>query len=242
MPIGRSLIPFRAMRLLPWPNLILMKLHAILLVLLCCFCGLTYASAGSLDDTSLPMDTPGPSAPVALPATSSSAILYRDHIYTYFAVELALEAAAIAVTLAGLGSDLACSIPELFFATLALTAIMLIAKVKFMFWRTKVTCESASTAAGLAHFNPTRQALIASVSGAIDFSRATALLYVMTQGPRYCDTDAHSTASWIFLVLMATILMGGVQLGMLVKHVHIWMRDMDEPFGLRLDLTECLQE
>lgn len=219
-----------------------MKPYAALLVLFCYLCGLTAASAGSSEDTSISMDTLGPSTLVALPATSSPTILYNAPIYTYFITELTLEALAITATFASLASRLACGIPELFFAAFALTVCIFISKIGFMLLRTMRIREATSALASLAHLTPNRQAILASVSGAIDLSRAVAVLHIMMQEPHFCDIDIYSATNWIFLVLMATMLMGGVQLGMLVKHLHIWMRDTDEPFGLRLYCTECLQE
>lgn len=216
----------------PCFNLPIMQLYSVFLVLLCYLYGAIDASSSSLDDMSALASASDPLNPlVVLPMTTSPAALCGNRIFKYFAVELTFEVAVIIGIFVTLVTHVACSIPQLFFTGLLLTAYLHVLEIGLMLVRTKFITESTSAAASPVHLTSNKLVVLLSASGAINLSRAVALLYIAMQGPRYCDTGAYSVTDSIPLGLMAIMLMGGAQLGLLVQHMRLWMHDIDEPLS-----------
>lgn len=224
-PIG----PPRATILVPCFNLIAMKLHSILVVLLCCVFGLLHASVSDLEDLSHNINASDPSVPlVMLPVTSDSTGLCSRRVWTFFLAELILEMSSLGVIAIAVTAQFACSLPTLLTGALSLITALYVMEMGLTILRTKLICDSASAAPDLGCRAPALQTIVSSASVANDISRALPVLLTVIQS-HYCETGAHTMTSSLSAILLFTVVMSILQLLMLLGNMGVWLRDTQEP-------------
>lgn len=205
-----------------------MKLVSPILVLLCCLYDAAHASVGSSDDTSVSSETFGPSTDsTVLPETANHMALGDRRISWSFARELTLETVSLGIILTAFGTSIGCSIPGLLAGALLLACGLYMAKVELIAPRTRLIRKSARAAAGPVRLTPTVQKAFSAVNMVADLFRVITLLGAICKWP-YCDAASGTLAVSLSRTLVATVLIGFVQLGLSLANRAAWMRDLED--------------